>query len=61
MSPTNSVEPAVYLDMQHFGSLEALARIRAAEIREIRYVRLTAARQRFGQSVSGAIILVLTW
>ena len=46
--------------MQHFGGWEALTRIRAAEIREIRYVPLTDARQRFGQSVSGAIILVLT-
>ena len=61
VSPTNSVQPAVYLNMQHFGSLEALARIRTADIREIRYLALADARQRFGPSVSGAIILVLTW
>jgi hypothetical protein len=61
VSPTSSVQPVVYLDMQLLGNLETLARIRAADIREIRYVPLTDARQRFGQSVTGAVILVITW
>ena len=60
-SPTKSVEPAVYLNMQYYGSLDALARIRPVDIREIRYLALADARQRFGPSVNGAIILVLTW
>ena len=61
VGPTSSVQPAVYLNLQHAGGLEALERIRAADIREIRYVPPSDARQRFGPSVNGAVILVLTW
>ena len=61
VSPTSSVQPTVYLNLQHLGGLEALERIRAPEIREIRYIHPIDARQRFGPSVNGAVILVLTW
>ena len=60
VSPVSAAQPNVYLNMQYLGSAEVLARIRIPEIREIRYLSLSDAQQRFGQAVSGPIIIIFT-
>jgi hypothetical protein len=60
LSPAGAPQPNVYLDTQYLGSADVLARIRIRDIREIRYLSLSDAQQRFGPSVSGPIIVVIT-
>lgn len=59
LAASGSLEPAVFLDGQRFGTLGDLASIPINDIREIRHLSGPDATQRFGTGyASGAILVV---
>ena len=52
--------PKVYVDNVSYGTLESLANINAAQIKEIRYIKATDATTQWGTGHTGGVILVIT-
>ena len=52
--------PKVYVDNVSYGTLESLANINSAQIKEIRYIKATDATTQWGTGHTGGVILVIT-
>ena len=51
-------EVAVYMDNQHIGGAQRLREIRAADIAELQYLSHDEATRRWGNQVTGSVILI---